>query len=173
MPRIYRRLPFIAATALLMFSVPAFAQADFSARFADPAWDGVTVPAGQHCPLQGGTGATPAIDVSGLPAGTTQINLSFNDESYEPMDHGGHGVIGFTISQGATEASLASVPGATVELPEGVSIAVANKTSGDFTTPGYMPPCSGGRGNTYSVDVIAVDAGGAELAKQRLSMGKY
>lgn len=173
MPRINRRLPFLAATALLVLSGTAFAQADFSASFADPAWDGVTVPSGQHCPLQDGNGATPPINVSGIPAGTTQINLSFNDESFEAMNNGGHGVIGFAVDEGATEASLAAVPGATEELPEGVSIAVANKTSGNFLTPGYMPPCSGGRGNSYSVDVIAVDASGAELARQRLPMGKY
>ena len=162
-----------AMFAALLLAGPAFAQSDFAASFADPAWDGVTVPEGQHCPLQGGNGATPPINVTGLPSGTTQINLSFNDETYEPMNNGGHGVLGFAVEAGATEASLPAVPGATEELPEGVTIAVANKTAGDFLTPGYMPPCSGGNGNTYSVDVIAIDASGAELAKQRLTLGKY
>jgi hypothetical protein len=161
------------AATLALSAMPAMAQAEFSAAFADPAWDGATVPEGQHCPLQGGSGATPAIDVSGLPAGTTQVNLSFNDETYEPMNNGGHGVLGFAVEAGATEVSLPSVPGATEEMPEGVTIAAENKTSGDFLTPGYMPPCSGGNGNTYSVDVIALDAAGAELGRERLQMGTY
>lgn len=162
-----------ALAALLAFGGPAAAQSDFAAAFADPVWDGVTVPEGQHCSLQGGSGATPPIEVTGIPTGTTQINLSFNDETYEPMNNGGHGVLGFLVEDGASEASLAAVPGGTEDLPEGVSIVAANKTSGDFLTAGYMPPCSGGNGNTYSVDVIAVDADGAELASTRLTLGKY
>jgi len=168
--------PFLAVSALaalLAFGGPAAAQSDFAASFSDPAWDGVTVPEGQHCSLQGGMGATPPIDVTGIPNGATQINLSFNDETFEPMNNGGHGVIGFALEEGATEASLPAVPGGTEDLPEGVTIAAANKTSGDFLTPGYMPPCSGGNGNTYSVDVIAVDADGAELASTRLPLGTY
>jgi hypothetical protein len=161
------------ATALLFVVGPAMAQDSFTATFADAAWDGVTVPEGQHCALQGGTGATPPLEVSGLPEGTSQINLSFNDESYEPMNNGGHGVLGFAVEDGATTASLPAVPGATDELPEGVTLVTANKTSGDYLTPGYMPPCSGGAGNTYSVDVSAVDASGAELATTRVTLGKY
>lgn len=161
------------AAALALMAAPAFAQEAFSATFADASWDGVTVPAGQHCPLQGGMGATPALKLGGLPAGTSQINLSFNDETYEPMNNGGHGVLGFAVEAGANTASLPSVPGATNEFPEGVTLVAANKTSGDFLTPGYMPPCSGGAGNTYSVDVTAVDAAGAELATTRVTLGKY
>ena len=161
------------ATALLFVAGPALAQDSFSATFADPAWDGATIPAGQHCPLQGGTGSTPPLEVTGLPDGTSQINLSFNDETYEPMNNGGHGVLGFAVEEGATSASLPAVPGATEDLPEGVTLVAANKTSGNFLTPGYMPPCSGGQGNTYSVDVSAVDASGAELATTRVTLGKY
>jgi len=161
------------ATALLFIAGPALAQESFSATFADTAWNGETVPAGQHCPLQGGTGATPALEVTGLPEGTSQINLSFNDETYEPMNNGGHGIIGFAVEEGATTASLPAVPGATEEMPEGVTLVAANKSSGDFLTPGYMPPCSGGNGNTYSMDVIAVDASGAELATTRVALGTY
>jgi hypothetical protein len=162
-----------AALAALLASGPAFAQSEFSAAFADPAWDGVSVPEGQHCGLQGGNGATPPIEVSGLPEGTSQVNLSFNDETFEPMNNGGHGVLGFAVEAGATSASLPAVPGGTEEFPEGVTLVGANKTGGDFLTPGYMPPCSGGRGNTYSVDVSAVGADGAELATTHLTLGKY
>lgn len=168
--------PFLAAgalAALLVLAGPAAAQSDFAAAFSDPAWDGVTVPEGQHCGLQGGSGATPPIEVSGLPEGTTQINLSFNDESFEAMNNGGHGVLGFAVDEGAASASLPAVPGGTEEFPEGVSLVTANKTSGDYLTAGYMPPCSGGNGNTYSVDVSAVGADGAELATTRLTLGKY
>ena len=161
------------ATALLFAAAPVMAQEGFSASFADASWDGVTVPAGQHCALQGGAGATPPLDVTGLPAGTTQVNLSFNDETFERMNNGGHGVLGFAVAAGATSVSLPAVPGATEDFPEGVSLVTANKTGGDFLTAGYMPPCSGGNGNTYSVDVTAVDAAGADLATTRVTLGKY
>lgn len=161
------------ALMALLACAPAVAQDAFGVSFADPAWDGVTVPEGQHCSLQGGMGATPALEVTGLPEGTTQINVAFNDETYQPMNEGGHGTLGFAVEAGATSASLPSVPGETEDLPEGVTLVAANRTSGDFLRPGYMPPCSGGRGNTYSADVSAVGEDGSELATTRITLGTY
>lgn len=161
----------IAAFALS--AAPAFGQDGFDVAFADAAWDGQTIPEGQHCPLQDGEGATPALDLSGLPEGTASIEIAFNDESYEPMNNGGHGTIGFAVEPVDGVVSLPSVPGATEDLPEGVSLAEPNRTEGDFLTPGYMPPCSGGRGNTYSADISALDAEGNVLASTYLQLGVY
>lgn len=151
----------------------ASAQSALTLTFSDPAWDGLTVPAGQHCSLQGGAGATPALAIAGVPDGTTAINVAFSDETYEPMNNGGHGTIGFVVAPVDGKVALASVPGGTEDLPEGVSIAAANLTSGDFLTSGYMPPCSGGKGNLYSAKVTALDATGAELATGRIELGRY
>ncbi len=166
------------ATAVLMLaglvSGPAFAQTTLTVAFADPAWTGETVPEGQHCPLQGGSGATPTLTVSGLPEGTTQVNVEFNDESYEPLStDGGHGIIGFAVTPAGRAATLPSVPGNTAELPEGTMVVAAARAPGDYASPGYLPPCSGGNGNTYSADVIALDAAGAELATGKITLGKY
>lgn len=157
----------------VLFTGSASAQTVLTLNFSDPAWDGLTVPAGQHCSLQGGAGATPAIDVSGVPEGTTAINVAFSDETYEPMNNGGHGTIGFVVAPDSGNVSLPSVPGGTETLPDGITIAAANLTSGDYLTAGYMPPCSGGNGNLYSAKVTALDASGAELATGRIELGRY
>ncbi len=156
-----------------LFSGAAMAQSVLTLTFADPVWDGVSVPAGQHCGLQGGAGATPALDVAGVPDATTAINVAFSDETYEPMNNGGHGTIGFVVAPVEGKVALPSVPGGTLDMPDGVMIAAENLTSGDFLTPGYMPPCSGGNGNLYSAKVTALDATGAELATGRIELGRY
>lgn len=162
-----------AAILLAALSFPAFAQAELSVAFADPAWTGDKVPEGQHCPLQGGSGATPALEISGLPEQTAQVNLSFNDETYQPMNDGGHGVIGFPVTPVDGKASIPSVPGNTEDLPGGAIVVAASRAPGEYASPGYLPPCSGGRGNTYSADVIAIDVDGQEIAHGKITLGKY
>ncbi len=118
----------IVVIALLAVAAPAFAQDQLTVAFADPAWNGETVPAGQHCPLQGGTGATPTLDVSNLPAGTATVNVEFNDESYAPLSKdGGHGIIGFTVTPVDGRATLPSVPGNTSDLPTGATVVPASR----------------------------------------------
>lgn len=93
------------------------------------------------------------------------------------MDIGGHGIVGFR-AEGPT-AVLPSVPGETMTgLPSGAFIEVTNR-SGDYGGPGYLPPCSGGQGNLYTVTVKAVfksEANPADNrlhAQSRLELGKY
>ena len=96
-------------TAILFLTAGAVSAQSFSASLSPP-WDGVKVPEGQQCHLFGGNGATPEISVQGLPDGTAQIRLEFNDKSYAPLsENGGHGVIGFMVS--GADAVLPSVPG--------------------------------------------------------------
>jgi hypothetical protein len=163
----------IVVAGLCLASGAALAQAALELKLADPAWDGVTIPEGQHCALQGGSGATPAIEVSGLPEGTTTVNVAFNDETYQPMNDGGHGIIGFAVTPTDGKATLPSVPGGTADLPEGASVATASRGTGDYASPGYLPPCSGGQGNTYSATVTALDSTGQELATGKIELGKY
>ncbi|MBZ0128393.1 MAG: hypothetical protein K8F59_04715 [Rhodobacteraceae bacterium] len=137
-----------------------------------PPWDGKTVPTGQQCKLHGGNGATPPIKVTGLPAGTRWIVVEFNDKSYTPLStNGGHGKIGFPVS--GASATLPSVPGMTAKLPGGAVVVAKARSSGRYASPGYLPPCSGGKGNRYSADVKALDADNKVLEKISIGIGRY
>ncbi len=160
----------ILIAGLIMAAGMAHAQS-FTAKLALP-WNGVTVPDGQQCRLFGGDGATPIIVLQGLPEGTVQMRVEFNDKSYAPLaDNGGHGVIGFPVS--GPDAVLPSVPGMTAYLPLGAEVLAAARSSGQYASAGYLPPCSGGRGNRYMADVIALDTNGAELARVPVELGRY
>ncbi|WP_244888459.1 hypothetical protein [Roseovarius tolerans] len=48
------------------------------------------------------------------------------------------------------------------------------RSRGDYASPGYLPPCSGGRGNRYTVDLRAIDKAGKVLAEVKtVDIGKY
>lgn len=160
--------------ALLMPAVVA--AAEFDAAFVDPAWDGTTVPQGYQCQKFGGTQGSPAVRVSGIPARANALLLEFSDRSYAPMDHGGHGRIGFRIEPGSNAVQVPSVPPHTLELPAGFWTVAAHGAP-KWDKPGaYLPPCSGGRGNAYYLTVKAVVRDGEtleELSQTTLEMGKY
>ncbi|HWA20747.1 MAG TPA: hypothetical protein VG757_17300 [Devosia sp.] len=105
------------AGAFALISATAFAQGTLNIAFADPTWNGETIPAGQQCSLFGGMGATPALQLSGVPEGTTKITLAFNDETYAAMGNGGHGVIGFDVTPTGGSVLLPSVPGESDHSP--------------------------------------------------------
>ena len=160
------------ATSFAMLASPAFA-AKLQVSFADPSWTGKKIPKGQHCKKFGGEGSTPELKVSGIPEGTTAIFVEFNDASYQPLSsRGGHGIVGFEYTGGG-EAALPSVPGGTKETPPGTWIVKKNRATGAWTSPGYLPPCSGGRGNRYFAVVKAVNASKKVLAKANIKLGRY
>jgi hypothetical protein len=162
------------AFAFVAMPAAAIAQDSLAVTFTDPTWTGDKVPEGQQCPLQGGQGATPAMHVTGIPEGATIIETAYNDETYQPMNNGGHGILRFAVTPANGEVDLPSVPGNTADnLPEGVTVQTAARGTGDYASPGYLPPCSGGNGNTYSVTVKALDSGEAELAEGKVTIGKY
>ncbi|MGE5548606.1 MAG: hypothetical protein ACM33T_17000 [Solirubrobacterales bacterium] len=146
--------------------------------FAAPAWDGNTVPKDGTCQIFGGKGESPALTVSGIPAGVNAIVVEFSDRTYTPMDNGGHGVIGWKIEPGAATTTLRPVPGMTADVGEGAWIVRDNRAAKN-PAPGYRGPCSGGKGNTYEADVKAVqklaqDGGeGKVLATGRIRLGTY
>ena len=165
-----------AAVGLAMFlmaSVGTVHAASMEVSFADPAWTGSKVPAGQHCKKFGGNGATPPLSVSGVPEGTTAILVEFNDASNQRLrSRGGHGIVGFEHS-GGTQAVLPSVPGGTEQTPAGTWIEKKNRATGAWESPGYLPPCSGGRGNFYFAVVKAVDADRKVLGTAEIDLGRY
>ncbi len=151
--------------------VPGMAAAKMTVTLGAP-WDGKRVPRGQQCQLHGGKGATPPMVVAGLPRGTASVVVAFNDLSFGPLSrNGGHGTIGFPVR--GTTANLPAVPGMTARLP-GTAVVVAKAlSSGQYASPGYLPPCSGGQNNRYVADVSAVGADGKVLETLRVEIGRY
>ncbi|WP_228848863.1 hypothetical protein [Halocynthiibacter styelae] len=163
---------FLSFTAALTLSA-GLAQAEMQVVLTG-GWDGNRVPDGQQCTLFGGNGSTPPMRITGMPAGTAMIVAEYNDRSYQPLSrNGGHGTIGYAVS--GDSADLPAVPGLTDRnLPRGVQVIKKARGTGEYASDGYMPPCSGGRGNRYTVDLHAVDAGGNTLERlRRVPIGRY
>jgi hypothetical protein len=141
------------------------AMADMTAQLSG-GWDGRKVPPGQQCRLHGGNGSTP-------PMRAVWIVAYFNDKSYGPLSrNGGHGTIGFPVRGETTD--LPSLPGMTATLPGGARVIKAARSSGDYASVGYLPPCSGGRGNRYTVDLKAIDKAGKVLDEiTNFDIGRY
>ena len=145
--------------------------ADMSVQLLAP-WTGGAVPAGQQCKLHGGNGSTPPMKVSGLPAGTAGILVEYDDKTYKPLSRGGgHGSLLYPAS--GTSATLRAVPGMTNRLPGGVRVHKPAKSKGEYASPGYLPPCSGGRGNRYTATLKPISAQGKVLDSVTITIGKY
>jgi len=144
-------------TVLFSFAVTA---ADLELSFTDPKWTGEGIPEGQMCNKFGGKETmSPQIVVKGIPAEADAIVLLFSDRSNARMNNGGHGKVGYKITAGSAEITVPSVPGHTEILPENFWMVAAHSAPGWDTAGAYLPPCSGGRGNNYFVDVKAVKLG--------------
>jgi hypothetical protein len=173
---------FLLMTLAVAITVPLIsateARAEMKARFADDAWNGRKIPDGQWCTKFAGEGATPALTIRGVPDAADAIVIAFNDESFGPMNNGGHGVLGFTIGPDRPVA-LPSAPGETNDLPAGITIIQGHKAAAAGYSPGtaYLPPCSGGIGNKYTATIKAVtmtgDASYDTLQEVKLKLGKY
>ena len=161
----------ILAAALVASTSFAHA-ADLKVSFADPAWDGKKVPADQQCHKFGGHGATPRLKVADIPAKATALEFWYSDRTYTPMDKGGHGVVAFALKPGTTSADVPSVPGNVETVPAGFSVVSMHKAPTWDTAGAYLPPCSGGKGNSYYVTVRAM-AGSEVLGTGTLELGKY
>ena len=153
--------------------------AGLKVSFADSAWNGEKIPDGQQCSKFWGKGATPALRVENIPARVNAIIVEFNDRDYPPLsDDGGHGKIGFWVSEGSSNTVLPSVPGETDSLPEGSFVEEPNQATGSYATPGYLPPCSGGNDHAYFAIVKAVRKMKGEgkpkvLATTKIELGSY
>jgi len=158
------------------FSNPA----KLDVSFADSAWNGKKVPSGQQCQKFGGTNpSTPRLMIKDIPQGTNAIIMEYSDRSYAPMDRGGHGKIGYRIPENTREVTIPSVPGHSFDLPKGFFIIAPHQSPAWDKAGAYMPPCSGGRGNSYYVTVKAVYQASGEKTKFKLlgqtvlELGRY
>ncbi|WP_339765869.1 hypothetical protein [uncultured Pseudosulfitobacter sp.] len=164
MKSLFLALPIIAMSAGL-------ASAEMRAQIGAP-WNGKTVPAGQQCTLHGGKGKTPPFQVSGIPDGTVMLVVEYNDKSFRPLStKGGHGTLGYPVKGSA--GSFAAVPGLTAKLPGGVRVIKKARSTGEYASAGYLPPCSGGKGNQYQAEIKAINAQGKVLAKTKMDLGRY
>ncbi|WP_077339017.1 hypothetical protein [Pseudocolwellia agarivorans] len=146
-----------------------------SVSFADSAWNGIKLPAGQQCKKNGGKGSTPAMTVSNVPTGTVELQVEYSDISWEGGKGGFHGVVGHTHT-GGNKASLISVPGDIVTgYPQGTRLVKANRGFGAWKIhKGYMPPCSTKKQtHTYEAKVFAIDVNGKQLAEGKIQLAKY
>ena len=156
-----------ALLLVLLTATPALA---FDVTLGAP-WDGKTVPKGQQCSHHGGKGATPPMSLTNIPVGTVWVYAEFNDRDYSPLStKGGHGTIGWPVK--GTKATLAPMPEGAAEGPGGAKT-IKNTRGNLGNGKGYLPPCSGGRGNRYFADLMAVDASGKVLEKARVEIGRY
>ena len=148
--------------------------ANMTASFTDTVWNEKKVPAEQVCSdYNMDAGNTPEISLNNVPKNTTKIVLAFSDETFKGMRDGGHGIISYTIVPNTRNVYIPSIEGETFDLPDGFKSETAHRAGKFGKVPGaYLAPCSGGKGNTYSVIIKAVN-GDKTLAKTSLTLGIY
>ncbi|WP_428025823.1 hypothetical protein [Arcobacter sp.] len=170
-----KKLSFFSfALASILFSSSLLAT-DIDVSFTDEKWDGKIVPLDEVCSDYNiEAGSTPGIFVDNLPEGAKKVVLKFNDKTFTKMDNGGHGVLSYTIDEESSNVEIPPQIGETFDLDEGFEI-VSEHTGTRFKKkPGaYLAPCSGGKGNTYTVDISIVDKNNNVLATKILVLGKY
>lgn len=162
----------ILSTLLLSSSLFA---AELKVQFTDAKWDGITVPKDEVCSDYNiKAGSTPALKISNIPTKTAKIVFIYNDKSFTKMDDGGHGVLSYKIKKDLKEVEIPALKGETFELENGFESITAHTGTRFNKVPGaYLAPCSGGKGNTYTVNINAVDAENKTLASSELILGKY
>lgn len=154
-----------------------YAAGSFSAKFTNPVWNGQKVPNGQQCKRFGGKAKTPRIAVTNIPTDANAIILWFDDRSFQPMNRGGHGKIGYLIGTDVAKITIPSVKGHTFRLPLNFFMISAHRAPKWDKAGAYMPPCSGGKNNRYVVVVKAAKVVDKRivkiLAEVSLEMGRY
>lgn len=166
----------IAVVSVCAMSAPAQA---LDASYADSAWTGESIPEGQMCQRFGGENPqSPTVNVTNIPEGSDAIVLEFSDRNVSRMDNGGHGKVGYKLAGEQTEVTVPRVPGHTMDLPENFFTVEAHKAPNWDTAGAYLPPCSGGRGNDYFIDIKAVKLGENQevaevLGETSIKMGTY
>lgn len=177
----------IVLTAAIGFSGcgkydPSPNMVELKAEFTDSKWDGNTVPKDEVCEKYNKKGgSTPSLKITNLPKGTNKIVLTFSDNNPRAkMLNGGHGVIGYKVSQDTNSLIIPPLKGQTFDLPVNFeSIADHRGTQWGLKAGVYLPPCSGGRGNPYDVIIEAIheyketDQKPMLLGDTRLRLGTY
>lgn len=164
----------IVLVALAMAANGVLAQ-ELKAEFTDPAWDGQKVPEAHNC--NSATAMTPALKITGLPAESDYLTLSFRDVDgpAQMAADGGHGKLGYIVAAGSAELTLPSVQQGKRknEMPEGVELLGEHK--GKRAVNGYLAPCSQGQNHRYEVVIRAVTASDKNkaLAETTLPIGRW
>ena len=164
----------------IVMTVVSYGAEAFEVNFTNSAWGGKKIPEKQQCQKFGGVNPmSPEIKITGIPQKTEAILLKFNDDSYNKMKHGGHGIVGMLIDPGTTEIIFPAIPGHTFDLPDGVFVVRPQKNPSWDKAGAYLPPCSGGQGNKYSVTVQASKIKNLDkkkfkkIARKKITMGRY
>jgi hypothetical protein len=150
--------------------------ANIKANFADPeTWNGKFVPEEKVCSNYNmEAGSTPEIILRNIPKGTKNIILTFTDETFEGMRNGGHGVLSYTLEDDTSSVIIPTVKGETFDLPENFTSVKAHRGTNFGKNAGaYLAPCSGGKGNSYSVRIQALDKNDVILDTTSLTLGTY
>ncbi len=162
-----------------IFVVSLSAKADdLVLSFTNPAWLASGIPEGQQCNrFKGINPQSPELVIKDIPEDATAIVLEFSDRTFANMNNGGHGKVGYKIPKGTKEVTIPRIQGHTTELPESFFIVAEHRAPGWDTAGAYLPPCSGGRGNQYFIDVKAVVLSGTDvsniLAEASIQMATY
>lgn len=159
--------------------VPNMAKLDV--KFADSKWDGRTVPIDEVCGSYNSKGAnSPKLLITNLPSTTNKVILTFSDDTFTKMSNGGHGIVSYKVDEGTKSIEIPSFPSETFNLPSNFkSIQSHGGTQWGKTAGAYLAPCSGGRGNSYSMMIEAIhdfnleDKKPSLLGESRLKMGSY
>jgi hypothetical protein len=148
---------------------------DLKVEFTDSKWDGITVPKDEVCSNYNiEAGSTPPLKISNIPSDAVKIVFTYNDKTFIKMDNGGHGILEYKIAKNTNEIEVPALQGETFDLAHGFEIVTAHTGTRFKKIPGaYLAPCSGGKGNTYTVNINAVDSSNKSLASTELVLGKY
>ena len=145
----------------------ATAASNLTVSFTDQAWNGRAVPRSGCCQRCGGGGMSPALLVSGLPAGTEAVVVEFNDLSYQPLSRGGgHGAVRVPCA-GQSQVEIPSFKENSDILPEGVLLEHRHRAVG-YGKGAYLGPCGCGSNNLY-----AADGKDEVLASGTIKLGRF
>ena len=148
---------------------------DIDVSFSDEKWNGKIVPIDEVCSdYNVEAGSTPALFIDNLPDNSYKVILQFNDKTFTKMDDGGHGILSYKINEGSLNVEIPPQIGETFELEDGFEVVTAHTgTRFNKKAGAYLAPCSGGKGNTYTVDISIVDQENNILSAKELVLGKY
>jgi hypothetical protein len=148
---------------------------DLKVEFSDSKWDGVNIPKDEVCSNYNiEAGSTPPLKISNIPENTDKIIFTYNDKTFTKMDNGGHGIVSYKVENNSKEIEVPALQGETFDLENGFEVVTAHTGTRFKKTPGaYLAPCSGGKGNTYTVNINAVDSSNKSLSSTELVLGKF
>lgn len=170
-----KKLLFSMATIISLTSINLNA-ANMTADFADPnTWNGEMIPKEAVCSDYNiEAGSSPEIVLRNIPKGAQDIILTYTDETFKGMRDGGHGILSYALEEDTYKVIIPTVQGETFDLPEDFTSVIQHRGTKYGKTQGaYLAPCSGGKDNTYSVLIQAVDKKSNELDRVTLILGKY